>query len=217
MTSPRPRAGSKGVPRAVREAEILALACQAFGEAGYAAVSMADVAEAAGISKPLIYNYFGSKEGLFGACLRYAGDLIADDIDRTAEAGQVGLARALVTLEGVFELLENRRWIWRLFFDTTRPPSAELDATVSRYTARLTERGAEGIAEMLAAAGNTDPLDADALAAVWASVFDTLVVWWLGHPEVSALEMTERSARLFATVTLDSQTASSPGNVIRPE
>ncbi|WP_343995208.1 TetR/AcrR family transcriptional regulator [Nocardioides dubius] len=207
MSSPRPRAGSKGMPRAARETEILSLACRAFGEAGYVAVSMADVAAAAGISKPLIYNYFGSKEGLFASCLRFAGDLIADDIDRTAEAGQVGLARALVTLEGIFEVLEERRWIWRLFFDTTRPASQELDAIVARYTARLTERAAEGVAEMLAAAGNADPLDAEALAAVWASVFDTLVVWWLGHPEVSAAEMTRRSARLFVAVTLDGDAA----------
>ncbi|CAM3309413.1 TetR/AcrR family transcriptional regulator [Nocardioides dubius] len=195
------------MPRAARETEILSLACRAFGEAGYVAVSMADVAAAAGISKPLIYNYFGSKEGLFASCLRFAGDLIADDIDRTAEAGQVGLARALVTLEGIFEVLEERRWIWRLFFDTTRPASQELDAIVARYTARLTERAAEGVAEMLAAAGNADPLDAEALAAVWASVFDTLVVWWLGHPEVSAAEMTRRSARLFVAVTLDGDAA----------
>ncbi|WP_110206417.1 TetR/AcrR family transcriptional regulator [Nocardioides daejeonensis] len=212
MTSrPRPNAGSKGVPRAVREAEILESACRAFGEHGYAAVSMTDVAHDAGISKPLVYSYFGSKEGLFEACLRHAGDLIADDIDRTAASGHVGLERALVTLEGIFKTLEERRWIWRLFFDATRPATPALDAIVERYTARLTERGAEGTAEMLARGGNRDPLDADALAAVWASVFDALVVWWLNHPEVTAEEMTARSVRLLSAVTADPSPAPSAG------
>ncbi len=201
MTSrPRPNAGTKGVPRAEREAEILAVAGRSFGERGYAAVSVSEIATQAGISKPLVYNYFGSKEGLFEACLEESGAVIARDVERTAASGAVGLARALVTLEGVFTVLEGQPWIWRLFFDPARPTTARIDEVVARYTNRLTERAIEGVAELLAIAGNDDPLDASALTAVWASVFDSLVTWWLDHPEVTAAEMTQRSTRLFAAI-----------------
>jgi AcrR family transcriptional regulator len=49
------------VPPADREQQILDVAVQEFGERGYAHASMAAIAQRAGISKRLIYEYFGSK------------------------------------------------------------------------------------------------------------------------------------------------------------
>ena len=57
--------GTKGVPRADREQQILDAAVAEFGERGYAHASMAAIAQRAGMSKPLVYEYFGSKEGLY--------------------------------------------------------------------------------------------------------------------------------------------------------
>ena len=111
MTSVR-RSGTKGVARADREEQILEVAGRVFGERGFAGTSVADVAEAAGISKPLIYNYFGSKEGLFERCLRAASALLIAEIERSAQLGAVGLQRALVTLDGVFQVLADRPSAW---------------------------------------------------------------------------------------------------------
>lgn len=196
----RQRAGTKGVARADREDQILEVAGRVFGGNGFAATGIQDIAEQAGISKPLIYTYFGSKEGLFEACLTSAGSLIADDIDRTAASGTVGLARAVVTLDGVFRMLEGRPWVWRLFFDPTRPQTPEIESTIERYTGRLTRRAEEGIAELLRLVGNDDPLDHSALLAVWSSIFDGLITWWLDHPEITADEMTERSTRIAGAI-----------------
>jgi AcrR family transcriptional regulator len=55
--------------RAAREREILEAAERIFGERGYQGTSMDDVAAEVGVSKPLIYQYYGSKDGLFLACL----------------------------------------------------------------------------------------------------------------------------------------------------
>ena len=192
----RRRAGTKGVARADREEQILDVASRVFGTSGFAATGIHEIAEQAGISKPLIYTYFGSKEGLFEACLVRGGNLIADDVDRTSTSGEIGLARALVTLDGVFAMLEGRPWIWRLFNDPTRPQTPSVDAVIDQYTGRLTTRADEGIAELMAHVGDSDPLDHSALAAVWSSIFDGLITWWLDHPEISAAEMSERSARL---------------------
>lgn len=196
----RKRAGTKGVARADREEQILDVAIRVFGSNGFAAAGINEIAEQAGISKPLIYTYFGSKEGLFEACLVRAGGLIADDIDRTAASGEIGLARAIVTLEGVFRMLEGRPWIWRLFFDPTRPQTPEIDEVIDRYTGRLSSRADEGIAELMAFVGNDDPLDHSALLAVWSSIFDGLITWWLDHPEISADDMTQRSTRLALAI-----------------
>jgi AcrR family transcriptional regulator len=60
------------MPRAQREEQILLVAEQVFAERGYQATTMEEVAERVGITKPLIYEYFGSKEGLLSACITRA-------------------------------------------------------------------------------------------------------------------------------------------------
>jgi AcrR family transcriptional regulator len=58
------------MPRAVREQQMLDAAVQIFGRRGYMAASMDEIAELAGVSKPLVYLYLNSKEDLFTACIR---------------------------------------------------------------------------------------------------------------------------------------------------
>ena len=53
------------MPRAQREDEMLQAAGQAFAAHGFHGASMDAIAQAAGISKPMLYNYFGSKQGLY--------------------------------------------------------------------------------------------------------------------------------------------------------
>ncbi|MCX4972321.1 TetR/AcrR family transcriptional regulator [Streptomyces sp. NBC_00620] len=61
---------SKRMPRAVREQQMLDAAVRTFGQLGYRAASMDEIAELAGVSKPLVYLYLNSKEDLFTACIR---------------------------------------------------------------------------------------------------------------------------------------------------
>ncbi|MFJ9024489.1 TetR/AcrR family transcriptional regulator [Streptomyces sp. NPDC102259] len=61
---------TKRMPRAVREQQMLDAAVETFGRRGYMAASMDEIAELAGVSKPLVYLYLNSKEDLFTACIR---------------------------------------------------------------------------------------------------------------------------------------------------
>jgi AcrR family transcriptional regulator len=196
----RPNAGTKGVARPEREAQIIDAGCQAFGRVGYAGASVADVAEAAGISKPLIYNYFGNKEGLHAACVRHASAILTEEIERTAAGGTVGIARAAVTLDGMFRLLEPQPWLWRLVFDPTAPAETPARAELDAYEQRIHDLGRDGVAELMHLAGNDDAGDIAAMHAVWESVFRTLVTWWLDNPGESPEQMTRRCLRLFGTV-----------------
>ncbi|MGQ5639658.1 MULTISPECIES: TetR/AcrR family transcriptional regulator [unclassified Streptomyces] len=63
-------ARTRRMPRAVREQQMLDAAVRIFGRRGYAAASMDEIAELAGVSKPLVYLYLNSKEDLFTACIR---------------------------------------------------------------------------------------------------------------------------------------------------
>ena len=52
-----------------RRAAVLDSACGAFSAASYRGATTAEIAEAAGISEPILYRHFGSKRDLFLACL----------------------------------------------------------------------------------------------------------------------------------------------------
>jgi AcrR family transcriptional regulator len=199
-TRTRPNAGTKGVARADREAQIVEVACRAFGGSGFGGTSVSDVADAAGISKPLIYNYFGSKEGLYAVCVRHAAEVLTAEIERTAASGTVGLARAVVTLDGMFRVLAPQPWLWHLVFDPTAPRDAATVEALTAYERRIFDFGIEGVSELLRLAGNDDPTDASAMRAVWENVFRALVNWWLEHPDESPDAMTERCVRLFSAV-----------------
>lgn len=194
------RTGTKGVARAEREAQILAVAGEVFAERGAALASVVEVAERAGISKPLIYNYFGSREGLLSACLAYAAEVIVAEIERTAGLGSVGLARALETLDGMFVALAEQPWIWRLVNDPTLGSVSEAAAVLAPYRAKVEALAADGVGELMRLAGDNDEDDVSALVAVWASVFDALVTWWVDHPGTTPEEMSARCARLFSAV-----------------
>ncbi len=77
--------GTKRLPRAVREQQMLDAAVLVFSINGYHETSMDAIAAKAEISKPMLYLYYGSKEELFGACLsRELGrfiDAVRADID----------------------------------------------------------------------------------------------------------------------------------------
>ncbi|AHC23620.1 MULTISPECIES: TetR/AcrR family transcriptional regulator [Mycobacteriaceae] len=72
--------GTKRLPRAVREQQMLDAAVQMFSINGYHETSMDAIAAEAQISKPMLYLYYGSKEDLFGACLDRELNRFVDEV-----------------------------------------------------------------------------------------------------------------------------------------
>lgn len=196
----RSNAGTKGVPRLDREEQILHIASRAFGAEGFAATSVADIALGSGISKPLVYNYFGSKDGLFLACVEHAGSLLAEEIERVARLDAIGIQRGVNTLAAMFDLLEPRRHLWRIVTDPTAPSTGPIAQAMASYTARIEGLAHEGVTEMLAASGVTDQLDVDAMTRVWLGIVDSLMAWWVDHPDTTAEQMLARCIRLITAL-----------------
>jgi AcrR family transcriptional regulator len=191
--------GTKGVPRADREQQILDAAVQGFAEHGYAHASMVAIAQRAGISKPLIYEYFGSKEGLYLACLSRAGDHLVDRVVQ-AQTGST-LERARETLAAIFDALDGRRLDWAVLTDPTLPAGSAVHEAAQAYQNRLRLLAVEGTREVLVGRGLTDPEDNALSAHVWEAIVTAVVDWWLEHPAESATAMTQRCDRVIAALS----------------
>lgn len=191
--------GTKGMPRKDRERLILDAAAEEFGTRGHARGTTAAVAARAGITKPLIYEYFGSRDGLYLACLDRAGARLVAAVE-SAQEGPGGISRAPRTLEAVFRALEPRPADWDLVHDSTLTTDSDLHARATVYRRRLNRLGAVGVADLLGAAGVTDPLDADLVTHFWYGTVSAAVTWWRHHPEQSADDMTARCRRVFAAL-----------------
>ncbi|MFH8802600.1 TetR/AcrR family transcriptional regulator [Streptomyces sp. NPDC017936] len=78
---------TKRMPRAVREQQMLDAAVEIFGRRGYTAASMDEIAELAGVSKPLVYLYLNSKEDLFTACIRREAKALVEAVRAGVHTG----------------------------------------------------------------------------------------------------------------------------------
>ncbi|MER5601616.1 TetR/AcrR family transcriptional regulator [Streptomyces sp. NPDC002265] len=78
---------TKRMPRAVREQQMLDAAVRIFGQRGYMAASMDEIAEVAGVSKPLVYLYLNSKEDLFTACIRREAAALTEAVQSGVRPG----------------------------------------------------------------------------------------------------------------------------------
>ena len=195
--------GTKGVPRAEREQQIMAVAIDEFAAHGYAGASMAAIAARAGISKPLVYQYFGSKDGLYLACLHQVAGALLDRLELAELSVDNTVLSRIYALQAVFDALEPQRSAWQLLYDSTMPTSGPIADAAAEYRARTQQLAASGSERFLAARRDTDRLDAEVLTSVWMGVVNTLVGWWMTHPEVSAHDMTKRCYRLITAIWSD--------------
>lgn len=144
-------AGSKRLPRAVREQQMLDAAVQMFSINGYHETSMDSIAAAAQISKPMLYLYYGSKEELFGACLDR-------ELRRFVEAIRTGIDFQ----QPPKDLLRNTIRSFLHYIDTNRASWIVMyaQATSSQAFAHTVREGRERIVELvgrLLRAGTRNP------------------------------------------------------------
>ncbi|WP_328868826.1 TetR/AcrR family transcriptional regulator [Streptomyces sp. NBC_00287] len=193
------RAGTKGVPRAAREQQVLAAATEEFGRHGYEATTVAAISARVGVTKPLLHHYFGSKEDLYLACLDPVGERLLEAIRAAmAEPSPGSPPTPLRVLHALFTVLDGQREAWFVLYDATLPPDSDAARRAAHYRGAIDDLATTGTADLLHAAGSTDPLDADALKYAWRGLCTALVRWWVTHPDQTPDAMTQRCARLFA-------------------
>jgi AcrR family transcriptional regulator len=187
--------------RADRELQMLQVAEQVFAERGYQAAAMDEIAERVGVSKPMLYAYFGSKDGLLLACIRRARAELRE-VTTAAIAGG-GDPREVLRrgLAAHFRFMDAHTRAWAIL----RAESALVGpAAVEVELAR--DQQAELIAGAIAGlVPGLDPLRLDACAQLLVGATERVSVWRERHPEVSP----EQAAELITAVVWDGLRATS--------
>jgi AcrR family transcriptional regulator len=103
------------LPAARRRRQLLGVALQVFGEQGFHVTSMNDVADAAGVTKPVLYQHFRSKRDLYRELLTEVGSELLDEITTATtaatspheqvELGFIAYFRFVATNEPAFRVL----------------------------------------------------------------------------------------------------------------
>src|SRR3954466_3332668 len=97
------------LPREDRMEQTLRAAHDLFAERGYAAVKMDEIAGAVGVTKPLLYNYFGNKEQLYITCMERAGDSLPATIASAVGATATPREALRAGVRAFFAFLDSDR------------------------------------------------------------------------------------------------------------
>src|ERR687896_1577847 len=112
-------------PRERRRLVIVEAAGRLFGDRGYDGTRLDDVAAAAGVTKPILYRHFASKQALYLALLeRHRDDL--GTFAGAAPEGGAPVERMRAVLEVWFAYVETHSYAWKMLFrDTGGGPTVE--------------------------------------------------------------------------------------------
>jgi AcrR family transcriptional regulator len=158
-----------------------------FAEHGYAAVTMDEIATSVGVTKPLLYNYFGNKERLYIACMEPAGDsltaTVAEAVAATANPG----AAFGAGVHAFFAFLDSDRAAWAVLFDETLPRGGEVADRVAEYRRRLAELVSDSMLTQLRKdQRNRARVKVEALSTALLGAAEALARWWLRTEALSA-------------------------------
>jgi AcrR family transcriptional regulator len=164
------------VPRAVRERQLAELAEPLFAERGYAGTSMQELARRAGVTKPVIYELFESKDGLFRACVDRAIERMAASIVEAFRSETDPQARLRAGGLAFLRFARDNRVAWDLMGMQGR--FADQAQAVRRSQAQLIRTLMDEIAPE-----GTDPCELEAVAYAVNAAYEGAAHWMWEHPD----------------------------------
>jgi len=122
------------MPRRERRAQLLESALEVFVAQGYHAAAMDDIAERAGVSKPVLYQHFPGKLDLYLALLDASCDQIIDGCRQALASTQDNKQRVAATMDAFFEYVAGDTGAFRLVFESDLTNEPAVREQVERVT-----------------------------------------------------------------------------------
>jgi len=172
--------------------KILDAARDLFGDRGFDATSIAEIGAHAGISKSVLYHYFGSKAGVYRALLEHDGRELIEAVAAAVPPSGADAPRLRPGVDAFLTFLSERPHTWKLM---TRDPPADLKLRALRQ--RIDGDVASALEDLLAVPAkrrtNPEVIDLVALGV------RTYASWWETHREVPRKQVLDAIMSLAAS------------------
>ena len=192
----------KRLPAAERRALIEQAAARLFAERGADATRLDDVAAAAGVTKPVLYRHFASKQALHLALLAKTRDELAAAALATYAPGDDPFERLPAMLDAWFAYVEEHPHAARVLL---RDPSGDPEVQAFHRELHGLQRAAD--MALLREAGAPIPdAQLEPLAETIRRSLTGLGLWWLDHPETSRTDLVGVMVRLIGGLVAEPPT-----------
>jgi AcrR family transcriptional regulator len=135
------------LPAPARREQILDVSVQVFARNGFHSTSMNDVADAAGVTKPVLYQHFNSKQDLYLALLEEAGNRLRNAVAKAVSVAANGKEQTELGFKAYFRWVADDHDAFLLLFGSRASRDEESTTTIRRITAET----AHAIAPLIAA------------------------------------------------------------------
>ncbi len=163
------------LPAAARRAQLLDVARRVFGRDGYRGTSMEAIAEAAGVTKPVLYQHFPSKHALYASLLESELGQLTADLERAFDLADGNQQRLRLGFGAYLGFVEVHEDAFRLLFTE----GLGLDDAFQRRVARFRNWVAERITAIISAEAGLPGPRARALAIAIVGMAESAATWWL--------------------------------------
>ena len=188
----RTAAPSRGVrlPRKARRAQLLDSALEVFAAQGFHAAAMDEIAERAGVSKPVLYQHFPGKLDLYVALLDQSCDTLVEATRTALSSTEDNKERVAATMSAFYDYVASEEGAFRLVFesDLTNEPA------VRERVDRVTEECAALITHVIEDDTSLPAEQARLLAVSLVGMAQVSARYWLSSEGASATSRPDAAA-----------------------
>lgn len=109
-------------PQGTSTERILSTSLDLFAMKGYDATAVREICEAAGITKPTLYHFFGSKEGVLHALVQTGFEQYRSIVDASMESPGLFKERVKIFARAIFQSARTKPVLWRFIHSVIWAP-----------------------------------------------------------------------------------------------
>jgi AcrR family transcriptional regulator len=178
-----PAARGARLPRPARRRQLLSAAQSVFVAQGYHAAAMDDIAERAGVSKPVLYQHFPSKLELYLALLDQHAEALVARVHEALESTTDNHQRVAASVQAYFDFVDGEgtpgEGAFRLVFESDLRNEPAVRARVERMTSECVD----AIARTIAHDTGYREEEAVLLSVALSGLAEISARWWLDSDE----------------------------------
>ena len=189
--TPPPRKPKRRLSAEARRERIAEVAMEVFADKGYEGTSIGEIARAADITRPVVYDHFRDKKELYLWLLERERNRAVEHVTARLKADAPADVRIWRAIDAFFNYAEEHPFAWRMLFRESTG-DAEIVEAHRQIQAGAHMVGAASLARelsMKSAYDRDEQLKIEMLAELWGSALKGLARWWYDRRDVPRAEL----------------------------